>query len=59
MTLIETISDLRQSWSRIADALGRDLSATAGLRDDPEATLRRHGFVLSADMMSTLESLLP
>jgi len=56
---IETISQLRGVWSHISKALSRDLSSAADLAIDPIATLRRHGFAVSADAASALLLALP
>ncbi len=59
MIRIETISQLRSTWSQIADALSRDLAAAADLQTRPLETLRRHGYDLSTDMLNVLILVLP
>ena len=59
MISIETVGQLRHVWARIADALSRDLNAASDLSSDPVATLRRHGFDVSADAAAALLLAIP
>ena len=59
LTRLETVRDLRRSWTRILAAMRRDLGAASRLQRDPKGTLLALGFDVGPEAEYALTAALP